>query len=263
MKKNCCKRRIGSQALERGLDVLRVLAEAPHPLTSTEIASQVGLHQSWTSRVLKTLSNAGYVRKPSYQQFALDYGVLTLGTSAPDLFAFAVKPRTAMAKLASQVDGCLVSLGMLHQGLLIWFLRTLKGQDTVTISSGRYPLHLSTIALRLLLDKIPGEACAVLKISRERYGWDRPTRNVPSTPKAVLEFARKNLLHDCLVLHDYASKGTLAGAIPVHVTGEPPVALAISGLPSSPLSPDQLMLHLQEGRRAIESSMTVLKGASA
>jgi IclR family acetate operon transcriptional repressor len=253
----------GSQALTRGLEVLRVLAEAHGPMTSTEIAERVGLHQSWTSRILKTLIASGYVRKPSYHQFAVNYGILALGTAAYRQFAFAMKPRTALVELSERAGGMLASLGMLERGQLIWFLRTQKNQDTIPVSAGGYPLHLSTIALRLLADMEETEALRLLELSRRSYGWERPTERVPSSPAGVLQLVHRNLQHDCLVLEDYIRAELLVGAIPIHVPGEPPVALALSG-PGKDMrhesagrdaGPTELRLLLVEGRRAVETAM--------
>ena len=94
-----------AQALTRGLEVLRLVAEARGPMTSTEIARRVGLHQSWVSRVLGTLIEAGYVRKPSYHGFAADYGVLALGGNSARQFGFLTRPRQAMFELAARAPG--------------------------------------------------------------------------------------------------------------------------------------------------------------
>ena len=45
----------GSQTLERGLAVLRELGRHPEGLTTSEVASNCGLHRSITNRLLVSL----------------------------------------------------------------------------------------------------------------------------------------------------------------------------------------------------------------
>lgn len=78
-------------ALAKGVTVLQLLVEADGPLSASEIARRVGLHQSSVSRILSTLSAAGYVRKTGYRSFAPDFGVLSLGAAAVDKFGLAHK----------------------------------------------------------------------------------------------------------------------------------------------------------------------------
>ncbi|HYF52277.1 MAG TPA: helix-turn-helix domain-containing protein [Planctomycetota bacterium] len=242
-----------AQALTRGLEVLRVVSEARQPITSTEIARRVGLHQSWVSRVLKTLSLAGYVRKPDYHSFAVDYGVLTLGGNAQHQFPYMTRPKKAMEVIAERCDGLNVALATLWRGQLIYFMRTQKGHEPVGLSVG-FPLHLSSVAMRLLLDIPKTQALEALRESKRRYGWERGTEQVARTPEEVLEFAKSSLRHDCVVLQGYYQPRLLGCAIPVQAEGEPPAALALSG-PMSLYRVDDVLLMLQQGRREVEAAM--------
>lgn len=241
-------------ALTHGLEILRLLAEADGPLSSTEIARRVDLHQSSASRILKTLIAVGYVRKPDYRSFAVDLGVLTLGGSALRHFGLATKPRAALAALAERCDGLLVSLATLWRGQIIYFLRYHKGHEPVLLSVGGYPLHLSSPALRLLLALPEEHALQALEGSRQRYGWERPTRRVPADPGAALKAAVSLLRHDALVLDGWQGEGRLSAAIPIEVPGEPPAALALAG-PAGERSVEEILLLLQEGRRAVETEL--------
>jgi DNA-binding IclR family transcriptional regulator len=242
-----------SQALTHGLEVLKVVSESRSPITSTEIGRRVGLHQSWVSRVLKTLSIAGYVRKPDYHSFAVDYGVLTLAGNSQHQFPFITKPRQTMVDLAEKSDGMNVALAMLWQGQLIYFMRTQKGHETVPLSVG-FPLHLSSVSLRLLIDVPAAQAVEALKESKRRYGWERPTDKVPKTPEELLKIVRGLVRHDSLVLDEHLKQGLIGCSIPIEVKNEPRAALAISG-PRNLYSIDTILLMLQEGRRAIETLM--------
>ena len=222
-------------------------------MTSTEIARCTGLHQSWVSRVLKTLSSAGYVRKPDYHSFAPDYGVLTLGGNSLQQFPFITRPKQAMSELAQRCEGMNVALAALWRGQLVYFMRFQKGHEPIPFSVG-FPLHLSSVALRLLTELPEEESIAALERSKRWYGWEQPTSNVPRTPRAVLSFAHSAIRHDCIVLENYYRKTMLSAAIPIETPGELRAALAISG-PKTALKTDTVLLLLQEGRRAVEAAM--------
>src|SRR3954468_19071527 len=102
-----------SKALTRGLEILRLLAESNTPLSSTDIARRLGLHQSSASRILKTLSAAGYVRKPTYQSFTVGYGILTLGGRAVQNFPLMTKTRATITAIADQNSDFLITLATL------------------------------------------------------------------------------------------------------------------------------------------------------
>jgi len=68
-----------TRTLVRGLDVLEALAESPHGLGPTEIASLVGLDKGTVSRLLGTLIEAGYVRRdPVSRTYCLSTKILRL-----------------------------------------------------------------------------------------------------------------------------------------------------------------------------------------
>lgn len=58
-----------SGTLQRGLAILRILAEAMTPLSSREIAEAVGLNDSTTHRLLQTLKDEGYVCRDESKRY--------------------------------------------------------------------------------------------------------------------------------------------------------------------------------------------------
>jgi DNA-binding IclR family transcriptional regulator len=244
-------------ALTHGLEVLRLLAEADGPVTATEIAAKVGLHQSSVSRVLRSLRAAGYVRKPAYHSFGVDLGILTLGGTALRHFGFIHKVLPALQHLAEEARGLQVSLVTLWQGQLIYFARTQRGHEAILLHVGGFPLHMSSSALRLLIDQPAPAALRALAQSRLRYGWSRPTSAVPRSPSAVLAAARKLLRHDCLILDRWQSDTLVSASIRCNeaaVEAGWPLVLALSG-PGQTLPQDQWLLQLANGRRAVEAAL--------
>jgi len=244
----------GLKALTHGLEVLKLLSVSPRPMTATELAGRLGLHQSSVSRILKTLALAGYVRKPDYHSFAADYGVLLLAGNAGQNFPLATKPKKAVQALADNVEGYMASLGALWQGVVIHLIRAHKHQDAQPAMATGYPLHLSSIGLLLLLELPEVEALAILESSRARFGWERPTLNAPTSPEMALKKARQWMRHDCMVLEGVQQPSNISAAILVRVPGDRPVCLALSS--SRPnRKTDEILLLLQEGRRAVEGAL--------
>ncbi|HCE44412.1 MAG TPA: hypothetical protein DET40_12765 [Lentisphaeria bacterium] len=75
----------GIQSVDRSLEILRIITERKS-VTATEIAGILGIHQSSASRHLKSLYDAGYVRKPDFHSFAPDYGILLFAGTAMKAF---------------------------------------------------------------------------------------------------------------------------------------------------------------------------------
>lgn len=243
-----------TKALTHGLELLRLLVEANRPMTATEVAKALGLHQSSASRILKTLIAAGYVRKPDYHSFAPDLGVLALGGTAIRNFPLANKPKPAIARLAERTHGLVVSLATLWRGQVLYFLRAQAGHEQLEFFAGSFPLHLSSPALRLMLDMPETAALELLEASRRRYGWERPGAMVPETAAGALAAARELLRHDGLALDGWQGPGRVSAAIALDAPGVGQAALALSG-PSSAATPEEVLLLLQEGRRAVEATL--------
>ncbi|WP_328324450.1 helix-turn-helix domain-containing protein [Kribbella sp. NBC_00382] len=245
-----------NQALARGLHVLQMLVESPEPLTTTEIARRLNLHQSSISRILTTLAQYGYVRRPSRGRFAPDFGLLSLAASTIPKFSLVTRPRAAMEQIAELCPGFSVTLGALWKGRMIYFLRTSTTAPTIDFVTSDFPVHLSAPGLRLLLDVPREEALTILRGSRERFGW-RGEDVVPSSEEAVLDFATAQVAHDVLILPGWSRRGDVGAAIPVQSPdeGQPPLALSLTGVAEPGIDPDTLRLWLHDGRRLLESAL--------
>ncbi|MFX4271212.1 IclR family transcriptional regulator [Propionibacteriaceae bacterium Y1685] len=244
-----------NQALARGLSVLRTLVDHGEPMTATEIARQFGLHQSSASRILATLGEEGYVRRTSKGRFAPGFGLLALASATTGQFPLINRPRAAMESLATTCAGFNVSLGMLWNGAMTYFLRTSAEVPTIDFWVSDFPIHLSAPGLRLLLDKPEDEALEILRGSRARNGWRGDPTTVPDTEEGVLTWARENLAHDALVLHGWNIAGESGAAIPIDSGKDYDLALAITGKDRSDVDDATLRLWLHDGRRLVESAL--------
>jgi DNA-binding IclR family transcriptional regulator len=68
----------GSQTLARGLEVLDILADAPHALSASELARRLALPRSVVARLLTTLELHGYVERTDAGARRLGPAVLAL-----------------------------------------------------------------------------------------------------------------------------------------------------------------------------------------
>lgn len=245
----------GPSALSNGLAVLQMLVDATGPLTATEIARRMGMHQSSISRILATLADAGFAQRVP-QGFSPDFGVLSLSVASLNKYDLAQRPRAALADAARECPGYTFALSVLWRGRTIYFLRTLHGQETrVFDADARWPLHLSAPGLRLLLQLPEDEALALLVTSRERLGWDTPGPAAPLSPEQALASARASDEHGCVILDDWQAAGRRTSAIALDLPGYPPVALSMAG-PTELRDPAEVRLILHSVRRDVEAVMT-------
>jgi DNA-binding IclR family transcriptional regulator len=214
--------------LTTGLDILRILAEADGPLTATAIAERVDLHVSNVSRTLAVLAKHGYVRKPTYHSFAPDLGVLTLAGLAVSRLPAVARTKEILVGLAKE-SGMLASLATLHQGQVIYLHRCDPHGETISAVAGGWPLHLSVVGLRLLLDLPVKQAQSALELAAKRYGWPRPTPATPPDPKTCLAEAKRRFRNRLLRIDGWDQPGNYAAAIRISVPNHAPLALAFVG----------------------------------
>ena len=74
-----------SQTLDRGLKVLRVLAESPEGLTVTELAGRLEVNRTVVYRLISTLEQHGLVRRDARSRLFVGLGVLHLASGVQPL----------------------------------------------------------------------------------------------------------------------------------------------------------------------------------
>ncbi|MER6946660.1 helix-turn-helix domain-containing protein [Nonomuraea sp. NPDC000554] len=90
-----------AQTLERGLRLLRLLADGKGGRTPTELSAGLSLSRPVVYRLLTTLMNEGFVRRDTEGRVHLGYGVLVLAQAVQPLLRAAALP--ALRRLAEQV----------------------------------------------------------------------------------------------------------------------------------------------------------------
>lgn len=90
-----------SQTLDRGLRVLKLLADTDHGLTVTELAGKLGVNRTVVYRLLATLEQHALVRRDLGGRARVGLGVLRLGRQVHPLVREAALP--ALRSLAEEV----------------------------------------------------------------------------------------------------------------------------------------------------------------
>jgi DNA-binding IclR family transcriptional regulator len=148
------------QSLERGLKIMELLAEEK-VMTATGIGARLGLHQSSASRLLNSLVQAGFVRKPDYRSFALDYGSLVFAGRAMDCFP-AIGRAAAVCNSITLEYGFSATVAMLKGGHLLYLTRSKDDASLVLVNNSDWPLIESIPGLILACEQPEEKALTLL-----------------------------------------------------------------------------------------------------
>jgi DNA-binding IclR family transcriptional regulator len=90
-----------AQTLERGLRLLRLLADGKGGRTPTELSAELSLSRPVVYRLLTTLLNEGFVRRDAEGRVHLGFGLLALAQAAQPMLRAAAVP--TLRRLAEEV----------------------------------------------------------------------------------------------------------------------------------------------------------------
>src|ERR1700716_1878846 len=146
------KRAPGSQSLERGLDILEMIAAEGADIGVRELARRSGLSPTIVQRLISSLALRGYIEKNSEtSRYRLGHRSLALGASGEGAFDYVVAARRELERLAHEyhLNGF---VSVLRGGRAIYLLAVqADGPVAIKVSLGsEMPLH-STAAGKVLL----------------------------------------------------------------------------------------------------------------
>lgn len=243
----------------RTLRALNVVVRSSRPMTGQELGARLGIHQTSASRLLRSLATAGYCREVS-GGYVPDLQVFALGADAVESFPIISQYRSVMTELSLRDPSLDITLATLHNGVPLYFLRTLAGR-AMPYSARDYPLNLSVASMRLLLTRSRSEALELLQ-EEERRGWEQPTATAPAGPLEALELALAQLHRDALVIPGWLHPEHIAGAVPVKLPHPTQFVLAASST-DRPVDAESLITTLLEHRSVIENHRPVSSQGSA
>ncbi|OGV48573.1 MAG: hypothetical protein A2X49_05315 [Lentisphaerae bacterium GWF2_52_8] len=236
----------GIQSLERGMALLKILSEKG-PQTASTLARGLGIHQSSASRLLLSLQKAGFVRKPAYHSFALDYGVLSFAGIAMAHFPI-IGASAKISALLHNETGCGAAVAILQDDRLLYLSRIASSSDgrPILVDDSSFPLHRSALGLLLAHGKGKKEFCRLMKNSAESLGE-------PVSELGLYRMVTDSLSkHGILFLRDW--QGHKFNAVRLFEADGRQGALAIfSGQKDQPLG--KLKACLEKGSLEIESML--------
>lgn len=139
----------GIQSVDRSLEILRIVAERGI-ITATELAGILGIHQSSASRHLKSLYDAGYIRKPDFHSFAPDYGVLLFAGTAMKAFPLVEKSAEICSGI-SAMHGIGAAIAVLVRNKLVYLSWVYPGDKRPfhIVDDSDYPVYKSSMGIAL------------------------------------------------------------------------------------------------------------------
>ena len=139
-----------AQTLERGLRLLRLLADANRGRTPTELAHDLGLSRPIVYRLLTTLQAEGFARRDTHGRVHLGFGVLVLAQAVHPLLRVAALPALrSLAEEAGATAHLTVAEG--DEGLAVAVVEPSWTDFHVAYREGsRHPLTRGAAGLALL-----------------------------------------------------------------------------------------------------------------
>ncbi|MEW9532471.1 helix-turn-helix domain-containing protein [Microbispora sp. NPDC049125] len=139
-----------AQTLERGLRLLRLLADAGRGRTPTELAQELGLSRPVVYRLLTTLQAEGFAHRDAEGRVHLGFGVLVLAQAVQPLMRAAALPALrSLAERAGATAHLTVAEG--DEGLAVAVVEPSWTDFHVAYREGsRHPLTRGAAGLALL-----------------------------------------------------------------------------------------------------------------
>ncbi|MFV2099571.1 IclR family transcriptional regulator [Micromonospora sp. LOL_024] len=176
-----------SQTLDRGLRLLRLVAEAPGGLTVTEAANRLGIGRAAVYRLVGPLVGHGMLRRDADGRLRLGTGVLHLARRAQPLLADGALP--ALRRLAEQA-GATAHLTVVEggEGVALAVVEPSWTSFHVAYRTGaRHPLERGAAGRAILAGRSgqSGPVSTVGELQTGAYGVAAPVCGVPGLEASV------------------------------------------------------------------------------
>jgi IclR family acetate operon transcriptional repressor len=170
------------QALERGLNLLAIIAEADG-LSLTSIAQRAGIAPSTTHRILNTLKASGFIQDDEQGHYTI--GVQTFRTGSAFLRNRKITDagRSAMRKLM-EASGETVNMAIENEGSVV-FVSQFESHQSIRAfhrPGARGPMHASSLGKAIMAALSDEDVSSLL----HRVGMPRFTKNTIVDPDMLL-----------------------------------------------------------------------------
>lgn len=140
------------KSLAKGLEVLQVLAESPHPMALAELSRRVGSNNATVTRICGTLSEMGFVSRDQQRRFHMTPKLLALGYAAMSDVGWRRVAQHYLEELAEKT-GETVNLSILQDRELMYLVRINNTGRILPFDlqlGSRLPLHCTSMGKSLL-----------------------------------------------------------------------------------------------------------------
>jgi IclR family KDG regulon transcriptional repressor len=217
-------------SLERGLDLIEILAQQSSERSLTDISKLSGFNLTTTYRIIKALQARGYVKRdPLNSEYTLGLKLFELGESAIRNIDLRKEALPILKGLADRT-GESAYLMILDKDEALC-LERIDGYHDIKIllvqRGGRAPLHMGA-APRVLLAHLPEKE--IDRIIKEK-GLPAKTKYTITNPKSLKEDLRKIREQGFAVSIEDVTKYAVAVGSPIrNWNGEIIAAISISGI---------------------------------
>lgn len=217
------KQRYRAPALEKGLDILELLADSPLPLSQLELAQKLGRSQNEFFRMLSCLEERGYVRRQSASgPYRLTLRLYELGHKENAVSLLRNAARQPMEKLVEEVgQACHLSVQS-GSSVLVLLERMPSRRICLAVGEGTSLPMIEATSGKLLLSRLlPEEVDALL-------ANENTSRKIPAAERKRLVDELKRLRNLNFVLSQSAlTEGVEDAAALVGALGTDTVAVLV------------------------------------
>ena len=213
-----------TEAADRVVTVLELLAESPEGLGPSEIAERLEVHKATASRLLGTLAARHFVERTSPGRYRLGPGVIRLAGFAIHGTGLVTSARPAIEALSART-GETVTLGIL-EGLHVLYVDEVYDRHSIVSANWigrRSPVHCSSSG-KVLVAFDDDRVDQVLHGPLE--GQTRHSVTDPGALRAVLADVRRR---GFAASAGELEEGLNTVAVPVRLEGRVVAAVSISG----------------------------------
>lgn len=170
------RNRYSAPALEKGIDIIELLAEAEQGLTVSEISQQLGRRMSELFRIIIVMERRGWLQKdPDTARYSVTYYVLRLahgGTPAKSLSMAAAPVMDTLSTRINQSCHLVVRAG--QQGLVVLRQENQRRHANLSVRLGATIELATSCSGRVLLAHMePEERTAILRTLPRPSGLSR------------------------------------------------------------------------------------------
>ncbi len=163
--------RYRAPALEKGLQILELLARTPRPLTMSQLSESLERSKGEIFRMVQVLEASGYIaRRPGEEGYALTNRLFTLGMEQPPVRDLIGAALPLMQHLATEIQqSCHLAVASREQIVVIARVES-PGEVGFAVRFGaRRPLHQSTSGHVLFAFQTATDQSAWLQMLRDHY----------------------------------------------------------------------------------------------